>query len=136
MLGPTPEPDRRGRSLPDGREFSFGNERQGPILIVSRGRRMLARLKGPLGREGYRVCRAEGVEDALAFCSMLPGRLRLVIVDWLDPGLDSERLLAELHRVAPELPLLLMEEGRISEGALSGLRDSVLAGLLRDLAPE
>jgi DNA-binding NtrC family response regulator len=138
MLGPNPKPTpEKTRPTPSAADFpckTSESDRRGPILIVSRARRMLAKLKGPLGREGYRVFRAEGIEDALAFCTMLPGRLSLVIVDWMDPGLDAERLLAELHGVAPDLPLLLMEEGRLSAGALSGLRDPVLTGFLRDLA--
>ena len=134
MLGPTPEPGRQGHSPPECLGGMPARDREGPILIVSRARRMLARLKKPLEGEGYRVCRAEGAEDALAFCAMLPGRLRLIIVDWLDPEVDAERLLAALHRVAPKLPLLLMEGQWLSESGVSSLRDPQLAGLLRDLA--
>ena len=134
MLGQAPEPGRQGHPPPECLGGMPEKDRGGPILIVSRARRMLARLKTPLEGEGYRVCRAEGAEDALAFCSMLPERLRLVIVDWLDPGLDAERLLDALHRVAPRLPLLLMEEQGLSESGVATLRDPRLAGLLRDLA--
>ena len=140
MLGSMPEPapqrDEPGAPVPSSWFRASESDSQGPILIVSRSRRLLAKIKGPLGREGYKVCRAEGVEDAISICSMLSGPLRLVIVDWMDPKLEADRLLHELHRAAPDLPLVLMEEGRIYAQALSGLRDTVLAGFLRDLATE
>ena len=136
MLGPTPERRPRNQPTPIGPQFDRGRVRTGPILIVSRERRLLARLKGPLEREGYLVRRADDAADALSLCQMLPGRMSLVVVDWLDPELGADGLLADLHRVANETPLLLSEGARLSTTALAGLADRALAGLLRDLAAE
>jgi DNA-binding response OmpR family regulator len=76
------------------------------ILVIEDEPRILGFLKVGLEAEGFAV---DGAEDgvsglALALCEAY----ELVVLDLQLPRLDGLRLLDELHRVRPELPVLIL----------------------------
>ncbi len=76
------------------------------ILVIEDEPRILGFLKVGLEAEGYAV---DGAEDgvsglALALCETY----ELVLLDLQLPRLDGLRLLDELHRSRPELPVLIL----------------------------
>jgi two-component system copper resistance phosphate regulon response regulator CusR len=76
------------------------------ILVIEDEPRILGFLKVGLEAEGFAV---DGAEDggsglALALCEPY----ELVVLDLQLPGLDGLRLLNELHRKRPDLPVLIL----------------------------
>jgi two-component system copper resistance phosphate regulon response regulator CusR len=76
------------------------------ILVIEDEPRILGFLKVGLEAEGFTV---DGAEDgvsglALALCEPY----ELVVLDLLLPRLDGLRVLEELHRGRPELPILIL----------------------------
>ena len=76
------------------------------ILVIEDEPRILSFLKVGLEAEGFAVDGAEDGVDGLA--RALEGPYELVVLDLLLPRLDGLRLLDELHRSRPELPVLIL----------------------------
>jgi DNA-binding response OmpR family regulator len=76
------------------------------ILVIEDEPRILGFLKAGLEAEGFAVDGAADGVDGLAYA--LEGSYELVILDLLLPRLDGLRLLDELHRSRPELPVLIL----------------------------
>ena len=76
------------------------------ILVIEDEPRILGFLKVGLEAEGFAV---DGAEDGVAgLARALEGSYELVILDLLLPRLDGLRVLDELHRSRPELPVLIL----------------------------
>lgn len=76
------------------------------ILVIEDEPRILGFLKVGLEAEGFAVDGAEDGVDGLA--RALEESYELVILDLLLPRLDGLRVLDELHRSRPELPVLIL----------------------------
>ena len=68
--------------------------------------RSIARLS--LEQIGYKVIDAEDGQKALEIFQQQPGDIGLVITDVLMPNLDGLGLSARLHKLDPDLPILLL----------------------------
>lgn len=76
------------------------------ILVIEDEPRILGFLKVGLEAEGFAV---EGAEDGVSGLALaLRGSYELVVLDLQLPRLDGLRLLDELHRSRPELPVLIL----------------------------
>jgi DNA-binding response OmpR family regulator len=76
------------------------------ILIVEDEARIRAFLAGAFEAEGLLADVASDGEQGLA--RALSGNYQLVILDLMLPGRDGLELLRELHRLRPELPVLIL----------------------------
>jgi len=68
--------------------------------------RSIARIT--LEQQGYRLIEAEDGMQALATYGQRKNEISLVITDVLMPNLDGLGLVTRLHKIAPDLPVLLL----------------------------
>jgi len=68
--------------------------------------RSIARIT--LEQQGYRMIEAEDGVQALKIYNERKGEISLVVTDVLMPNLDGLGLAARLHKISPDLPVLLL----------------------------
>jgi PAS domain S-box-containing protein len=88
----------------------------GAVLVADDDESVRGFANVVLQMHGFRVLQAGDGAEALEVVRAAEGDLRLVLLDLTMPRLDGEGALAELRRVAPELPVVLMSG--YSEGEL------------------
>ena len=76
------------------------------ILVIEDESRIQAFVRRGLEAEGYGVVTAGDGRDGLSLARA--GDWDLVVLDLLLPGLNGLRILQELHREQPELPVLIL----------------------------
>jgi two-component system, cell cycle sensor histidine kinase and response regulator CckA len=82
-----------------------GDER---VLLVEDDDRVRAVAKKVLELYGYRVLAAPQGRDALAFAAQLQGRLDLVLIDIILPGLSGPELVEHIRKGHPGIKVLFM----------------------------
>jgi PAS domain S-box-containing protein len=102
----------------------------GTVLVVDDEEPVRQVTRALIGSLGFHVVLAENGREALRKLSQHAAEVRVVLLDLTMPRLDGEQTLAELRRVAPELPVVLMSG--YSERELSErFADRGLAGFLQ-----
>jgi DNA-binding response OmpR family regulator len=76
------------------------------ILVIEDESRIQAFVRRGLEAEGYGVVTADDGRDGLSLARS--GEWDLVVLDLLLPGMNGLRVLQELHREQPELPVLIL----------------------------
>ena len=76
------------------------------ILVIEDEARIQAFVRRGLEAEGYGVVTADGGHDGLSLARS--GDWDLVVLDLLLPGLNGLRVLQELHRERPQLPVVIL----------------------------
>ncbi|HKT44656.1 MAG TPA: response regulator transcription factor [Gaiellaceae bacterium] len=76
------------------------------ILVIEDESRIQAFVRRGLEAEGYGVATADDGHDGLTLARS--GEWDLVVLDLLLPGLNGLRVLQELHREQPQLPVLIL----------------------------
>ena len=76
------------------------------ILVIEDESRIQAFVRRGLEAEGYGVVTAGDGRDGLSLARS--GKWDLVVLDLLLPGMNGLRVLQELHREQPELPVLIL----------------------------
>ena len=79
------------------------------VLVVDDDRELADVIVEMLEARGFEACSVNGADDALRRVTELP--VDVVLSDVEMPGKSGFDLLAELARVAPELPVILMSAG-------------------------
>jgi PAS domain S-box-containing protein len=90
---PSPQPKWRG---------------SGPVLLIDDDdnvRRVVARMLSILG---FEVTAADGGEQGLSLFKQAGGAFKLVVVDWMMPEMSGDKVLAELRKLAPDVPAILI----------------------------
>jgi DNA-binding NtrC family response regulator len=82
-----------------------GNE---TLLVLEDEAELRAVITETLGRAGYRVLEADGLEAALGVCERTKGPIHLVISDVVMPGGTGPAAAAAIAKVHPTARLLLM----------------------------
>jgi signal transduction histidine kinase len=77
------------------------------ILFVDDEERIRISEKQLLEELGFQTDTAADVEEALRLYAEAPGRYRLVITDLNMPGINGVELAERLHRLEPDLPIIL-----------------------------
>jgi PAS domain S-box-containing protein len=102
----------------------------GRILIVDDEPSLLKLGRKLLERVGYAVTSTTDPADALALVAADPAAVDLVVTDLAMPQMSGERLATEIHKIAPDTPIILCTGfSRQSVGSLSletGIRAVVM----------
>jgi CheY-like chemotaxis protein len=77
------------------------------VLLVDDEELVLDVADSMLRRLGYQVVIARGGHEALAMLRRDPAAVDLVILDLIMPEMGGSRVLSEIRRLRPELPVLL-----------------------------
>jgi CheY-like chemotaxis protein len=85
-----------------------GSGKQNLILFVDDEPEVRSIARITLEQQGYRFIEAEDGVQALAMFNQRKGEISLVITDVLMPNLDGLGLAARLHKISPNLPILLL----------------------------
>src|ERR1041385_8913563 len=79
----------------------------GELILVADDERAIRDLvAAELTAFGYRVMTAANGAEALALCQQHAGELRLLITDSAMPVMDGLRVVAELRKAQPTLPII------------------------------
>ncbi|MEP3560675.1 MAG: sigma-54 dependent transcriptional regulator [Marinobacter sp.] len=104
------------------------------ILIVEDDRDLREALVTTLELARYRVCEAANAEEALASLARTP--VDMVISDVNMPGMSGHQLLAEVQRLYPGLPMMLITAyGQISH-AVSAMQSGAIDYLVKPFEPQ
>ncbi|MCK0107127.1 sigma-54 dependent transcriptional regulator [Marinobacter sp. S0848L] len=104
------------------------------ILIVEDDRDLREALVTTLELARYRVCEAANAEEALESLTRKP--VDMVISDVNMPGLSGHQLLAEVQRLYPGLPMMLITAyGQISH-AVSAMQSGAIDYLVKPFEPQ
>ena len=104
------------------------------ILIVEDDRDLREALVTTLELARYRVCEAANAEEALESLTRTP--VDMVISDVNMPGLSGHQLLAEVQRLYPGLPMMLITAyGQISH-AVSAMQSGAIDYLVKPFEPQ
>jgi two-component system cell cycle sensor histidine kinase/response regulator CckA len=100
-----------------------GNE---TILVIEDEPEVLAFVKTALRQFGYDALGATGPEEGLALLRDHPGKIDLLIIDVVMPGMTARQLAEEMERIRPGIRILLMSGYTESEIFKEGLLDEGL----------
>ncbi|MGA2975648.1 MAG: PAS domain S-box protein [Spirochaetia bacterium] len=119
--GPATRDSREAASPPHGTE---------KILLVDDEKSLRTLGERILRRAGYEVRTAIDGESALEAYQKEPGRIDLVILDLIMPGMGGQRCLGELLRIDPGAKVLVAS-GFVPDGETWDAREAGAAGLVR-----
>ncbi|WP_454278462.1 sigma-54-dependent transcriptional regulator [Sphingomonas sp. Marseille-Q8236] len=97
-------------------------------------RRLIAALAQ---RGGWRTLFATDADMAASVLGSAQGReLDAVLIDHWAPGADATQLIADCHRLRPELPILMLTANESVAQAVAAIRAGATDFLVKPLAPE
>ena len=102
---------------------------EGKALVVDDEEEVRFVARRLLERFGLTVLEARGGAEALELFGRHAAELRCVVLDYVMPGMDGAAAFAEMHRLAPEIPVLICS-GTTEHGDGLELRDPAPAGFL------
>lgn len=119
-----PDPARAARAgPPDGRDPTDGRDPAAPlttVLVIEDDPAIAEGLVDALGFDGHRVLRAADAPTGTD--SALRSRCDLVLLDLMLPGGDGFTVLAEIRRLKPSLPVIIITARGREADRVRGLR--------------
>ncbi len=109
------------------------SERQ-TILLVDDEAQMLGAMEAVLARMGYAILKASHGAEALAVLER--AKVDLVISDMRMPVLTGGELLAELHKLYPQLPVVLITAYGTIAQAVEAMRDGAFDFITKPFAAD
>jgi CheY-like chemotaxis protein len=88
-----------------GQEFPHGNEK---ILIVEDEEEVRKLVSKMLEKQGYAILETSSGQEALLACGRCEGRIHLMLVDVIMPGMSGSELAKALKPLYPEIKILYM----------------------------
>jgi CheY-like chemotaxis protein len=107
------------------------------ILLIDDDELLRDTVLQMLELDGHQVCEAaDGAQGLKAFAARVASRspFDLVITDVLMPGVDGARVIVELRRTHPHLPVIAISGGRRVLSPQFNLETAALAGATCQLA--
>jgi CheY-like chemotaxis protein len=99
------------------------------ILVVDDEMPIRELMVRVLSQAGYRVLGAKGGPDAIEAFKANPGKIDLVILDMIMPGMSGRQVFQELHRIDPQVRVLIStghsEKGQAQEVLLEGAQGTI-----------
>ncbi len=105
-----------------------------PVLVVDDEKNMRASLKTMLSDDGYSVQTAESAEEAQVM--MTRGQFLMVITDARLGGMTGYEFLANLHKLWPETPALMITAFATPKLAVEAIKAGAIDYLSKPFAPE
>jgi len=125
--------------VPDEKELKSSEEKpapltgflkgEGKILLIDDEEFLLKLAEIRLGKKGYQVLVARSGEEALKLIQENPD-IRVVAMDMIMPGLSGKELFAEIKKLNPNLPIILIS-GYSYEGDAEELMEKGAIGYLQ-----
>src|SRR2546430_11847842 len=81
---------------------------QATVLVVDDDTGILGLVALMLSSEGYRVLKTADPEEAVRVFGQKPNEIDLLLSDVMMPGMSGPELEIRLHKVRPDLPVILM----------------------------
>ncbi len=104
------------------------------ILLIDDDELLRDTLLQLLELDGHQVTSAADGEEGLRLFAARPGSFDAVITDVLMPGMDGARIIVELRRLQPQLPIVAISGGRRVLSSQFNLETAVLAGASSQLS--
>jgi CheY-like chemotaxis protein len=124
-----PQSTREAQAIPTYRSSRIASKGRGKVLVVDDQPEVLKVTGKMLERAGFEALKASGGQEAIALAEQYGSELRVALVDLIMPGLGGEQVLAELKRLQPNLPVILIT-GFHERALHEGYRQRGFAGLL------
>lgn len=121
-------------ALSDGGEGSTLNP-LGTVLIVDDSVLMCAIIAGSCEELGFRAVTANSGTEALQFLAEWAAGVDLVITDVLMPDTDGFELMARLHGLYPDLPVVLMTAHASVDLVIRAIKQRALDVLVKPVSP-
>ena len=106
----------------------------GSILIVDDEENLRLTLSRILTKSGFTVTTASSGEDALRL--LQAGAYELAFIDLMMPGMGGLKLLAELRKFYPDMPVLILTAHATLDSAIEAVRQGARDYLLKPADPD
>ncbi len=104
------------------------------ILLVDDEANLRATLTLILQREGYQTRAAANGREAIEL--LTSSKSDLILLDLKMPGIDGMQLLQEIHRLDPNIPVLILTANASLDMAVHAIRSGAQGYLLKPIEPE
>ncbi len=104
------------------------------ILIIDDEPKLRFTLSVILRREGYSLIAAATAKDALCCLKIYP--IQLAFLDLKLPDMDGLKLLPEIQRICPDLPVVVLTADDSIDRTMQALRLGAAGYLLKPIRPE
>jgi PAS domain S-box-containing protein len=110
-------PDSEKTDMPETTEQEAPRGSGELIMVVDDEPAIRHAAQRTLVQAGYEVVLAEDGIDALAYFTRNARPVNLLVTDWYMPGMDGAMLCKTLHRLRPDLPIVVSTGAAIGESA-------------------
>jgi len=105
------------------------------ILVIDDDRNMRTACSRVLSKTGWTVICAETGEEGLKELRSGEQKIDVVLVDRLMPGLSGEDVLARIHTLDPNLPVIIMTGSATDESTIEQKRQGAFDCLAKPFTP-
>jgi len=105
------------------------------ILVIDDDRHMRTACSRVLSKAGWTVICAETGEEGLKELRSGAQKIDVVLVDQLMPGLSGEDVLARIHTLDPNLPVVIMTGSATDESTIEQKRQGAFDCLAKPFTP-
>ncbi len=126
------DPSNNGKSTVKAKSTLNGKSRSS-ILIVDDEPNLRLTLTAILEKDGYRVVAVASAREALE--AVQSSEFALIFLDLKMPDVDGLSVLPEIHRLCPDLPVLILTAHATLDSAIKAVRLSASDFLLKPLDP-
>jgi DNA-binding NtrC family response regulator len=106
------------------------------ILVIDDDRHMRTACSRVLSKAGWTVICAEAGEEGLKELRSGEQKIDVVLVDQLMPGLSGEDVLARIHTLDPNLPVVIMTGSATDESTIEQKRQGAFDCLGKPFTPD
>jgi len=106
------------------------------ILVIDDDRHMRTACSRVLSKAGWTVICAETGEEGLKELRSGEQKIDVVLVDQLMPGLSGEDVLARIHTLDPNLPVVIMTGSATDESTIEQKRQGAFDCLGKPFTPD
>ncbi len=106
------------------------------ILVIDDDLHMRTACSRVLSKAGWTVLCAETGEEGLKVLRGGPQPIDVVLVDQLMPGISGEEVLARIHAIDPNLPVVIMTGSATDESTVELKKQGAFDCLAKPFTPE
>ena len=106
------------------------------ILVIDDDRHMRTACSRVLSKAGWLAICAENGEEALNQIKSGAQQVDVILLDQLMPGMNGMEVLARIHAVAPDLPVVIMTGSATDDDAIEIRRQGACDCLAKPFTPE